>query len=603
MWNLTVMPPAIIRTFEGHKDQIKSIDVSPDGKCLASAGADGNIRIWDMMSANLIYEFKGHKKDVNVLSYQPGGKKLASGGADGNIMLWNTDNGSLILSSSCHKGWIRDLAFSPDGNTLATCGDDRMIYLWQVSDLKKTGSLSGHKDWVQCIDYTPGGKNLISGARDKIIILWDVASQQILCQSEKQVQTVNSLDISPVKSDFISSCFDTEDFDLWALTGLDESQWKNTAISTPEQHISINIAQGDKQDIMKDKRNDTASGKAYETGKKKMIEIFSPAVGQGKITHDKENILLVGRVTDSDGIISFRINGAMVKLAEAGIFQYNVTLSAGENIIDMVAINNKAVMDQQKVIIECTSSGTISKAQNIPEVLKGHYCALLIGISDYIDPGIEDLEYPVKDAENLYNVLVSKYTFNKENIVFLRNPTYEDITVTFDSLVSVLTSEDNLLIFYAGHGKWDEKGRVGSWFPSDASKTSTNNWFRNSVLRDYLSSISAKHTLLIADACFSGAIFKSRAAFTEPSKGIEKLYNLPSRKAMTSGILQEVPDESAFLKYLVNRLQDNEEQFLSSEELFIRFKSAVMDNSPNIPQFGVIQNVGDEGGDFIFVKR
>jgi WD40 repeat protein len=603
MWDLAVMPPAITRTFEGHKEQVKSIDVSPDGKYLASAGADGNIRIWDMLSTNLIYEFRGHKKDVNVLSFDPGGKKLASGGADGNIMLWNTDNGSLILSGTCHKGWIRDLAFSPDGNTLATCGDDRMIYLWQVSDLKKTGSFSGHKDWVHCIDFTPDGKNLISGARDKLLILWDVASQQILCQSDKQVQTINSVDISPVKSDFISSCFNTEDFDIWALTGLDESQWKKAAINAADQHISVNIAPEDKKDLIKDKRNGTVPGKADETGNQKMIELFSPAAVQGKIIHDKESILLVGRVTDPEGIISFRINGAMVKLAEAGIFQYNVALSAGENTIDMIAINNKAVMDQRKVIIECTSSGGISAAQNIPEVLKGRYCAFLIGISDYIDPGIEDLEYPVKDAENLYNVLVSKYTFNKENIVLLRNPTYEDITITFDSLVSALTSEDNLLIFYAGHGKWDEKGRVGSWFPSDASKTSTNNWFRNSVLRDYLSSISTKHTLLIADACFSGAIFKSRAAFTEPSKGIEKLYRLPSRKAMTSGILQEVPDESAFLKYLVNRLKDNDEQFLSSEELFIRFKSAVMDNSPNVPQFGVIQNVGDEGGDFIFVKR
>jgi vacuolar-type H+-ATPase catalytic subunit A/Vma1 len=72
---------------------------------------------------------------------------------------------------------------------------------------------------------------------------------------------------------------------------------------------------------------------------------------------------------------------------------------------------------------------------------------------------------------------------------------------------------------------------------------------------------------------------------------------------MTSGIMQEVPDESVFIKYLVKRLDENEERFLSSELLFSSFKTAVMNNSSNVPQFGVIQNVGDEGGDFIFIKR
>ena len=64
-----------------------------------------------------------------------------------------------------------------------------------------------------------------------------------------------------------------------------------------------------------------------------------------------------------------------------------------------------------------------------------------------------------------------------------------------------------------------------------------------------------------------------------------------------------MPDESVFLKYLVERLDANEERYLSSEALFSSFKSAVMNNSPNVPQYGTIQNVGDEGGDFIFIRR
>ncbi|MBL7113807.1 MAG: hypothetical protein ISS19_17850 [Bacteroidales bacterium] len=53
----------------------------------------------------------------------------------------------------------------------------------------------------------------------------------------------------------------------------------------------------------------------------------------------------------------------------------------------------------------------------------------------------------------------------------------------------------------------------------------------------------------------------------------------------------------------MKRLDENEEDYLSSETLFSSFKTAVMNNSPNVPQFGTIQNVGDEGGDFIFIRR
>ena len=129
------------------------------------------------------------------------------------------------------------------------------------------------------------------------------------------------------------------------------------------------------------------------------------------------------------------------------------------------------------------------------------------------------------------------------------------------------------------------------------------NWFRNSTLRDFIGSIQSKHTLLIADACFSGAIFKTRSGFSEAPQGVQQLYDLPSRKAMTSGVLQVVPDESTFMKYLIDRLNNNKEKFLPSELLFSNLKTAVMNNSPNVPQYGVIQNVGDEGGDFIFIKR
>jgi hypothetical protein len=240
---------------------------------------------------------------------------------------------------------------------------------------------------------------------------------------------------------------------------------------------------------------------------------------------------------------------------------------------------------------------------NPETLLNGRYYALLIAVEDYQDPAINDLDKPIKDAQKLYDVLVNEYLFEKADVTFLKNPTREQIIATLDMLEKKVTRSDNLLIFYAGHGYWSETTEKGYWLPSDASRQNTSNWIGNSSVSDYIRSIPAKHTLLIADACFSGSIFKTRAAFGNADMSAMKLYELPSRKAMTSGTLTEVPDKSVFIDFLVKRLYENQDHFLSSEQLFFSFKPAVVNNTESIPQFGVVGNAGDEGGDFIFVKR
>jgi hypothetical protein len=188
-------------------------------------------------------------------------------------------------------------------------------------------------------------------------------------------------------------------------------------------------------------------------------------------------------------------------------------------------------------------------------------------------------------------------------MIMLRNASRTDIVDALDRLSRIVRPEDNLLIFYAGHGNWDERANVGYWLPSDAFMSSSANWFRNSALVDYLKQINSKHTLLITDACFGGSIFKTRSGFGQSEKAYEVLYDLTSRKAMTSGTLTEVPDRSSFTRYMLERLNENESTYLSSWELFNSFRIAVINNSASLPQYGEIQNVGDEGGDFIFLRK
>ncbi|GAB4345361.1 MAG: hypothetical protein OHK0038_25580 [Flammeovirgaceae bacterium] len=231
--------------------------------------------------------------------------------------------------------------------------------------------------------------------------------------------------------------------------------------------------------------------------------------------------------------------------------------------------------------------------------------ALLIGAQDYNDPAINDLANPIKDCNRLQDALVSYYTFEAENVTVLRNAKKSEIINSLEELSKKITSQDNLLIFYAGHGDWDEQLEIGYWLPVDSKKTDRSTYFPNSVLRDYIKGIKSRHTLLIADACFSGGIFKTRSLGPDASVAVETLYSRKSRKAMTSGELQEVTDQSTFVDFLIKELRTSKDIYLPAERLYYRIKETVMDNSQNgqVPQFGEISQAGNEGGDFIFVRK
>lgn len=331
------------------------------------------------------------------------------------------------------------------------------------------------------------------------------------------------------------------------------------------------------------------------------IKIISPTMTKGvKYKSVVPEINLIGKATDESGISTVIINSELKEVTEAGVFTIKLILEPGDNEITVIAMDNKDNYLESKFIIEY-SPPEVTFAEKVNKESK--YYSLFIGINNYEDPAVTYLDNPIKDAQKLYDVLITGYTFDKENAQFIKDATREDIINSLDELAKKVTPEDNVLIFYAGHGWWDKDANIGYWLPTDARQNSKAAWFGNSRLVDFLKAIKSKHTLLIADACFGGAIFKTRTAFPDAQKAINLLYELPSRKAMTSGTMTEVPDRSVFINFLVERLENNTEKYLSSEQLFSSFRIAVINNSDVVPQYGEIRNVGDQGGDFIFIKK
>ena len=317
-----------------------------------------------------------------------------------------------------------------------------------------------------------------------------------------------------------------------------------------------------------------------ESSKPPGIELINITVGQGEVIKRDENKLnLIGKLSTYNQRTVLYLNNREIAVNESGFFNIDHELTIGINEISLKAVSEARLISE--------ISFKVDYQPKVTEVLPGaggRYYALIIGINSYSDPLINGLDRPIKDAETFYEVITSRYTFEKNNIKLIRNATMAEIVDALDYFAGIVKPVDNFLIFYAGHGVWDATSEIGFWLPSDARKSSKLAWFRNSTLRDYLREIKSKHTLLISDACFAGSIFKTRSAFMDATVAINRLYELPSRKAMTSGTLTEVPDQSVFLKYMIDRLQNNFDKYLSSEQLFGKFRMAVINNSNALPQ-------------------
>lgn len=231
------------------------------------------------------------------------------------------------------------------------------------------------------------------------------------------------------------------------------------------------------------------------------------------------------------------------------------------------------------------------------------YYGLVIGIDHYQDDSIPNQEHGINKAEDLEEVLTSFYNFKDGDIIFLKDATRADILNGLERLTNMASEDDLVLIYFIGRGSWDREANMGYWLPSDADWVKKLNWFPVTELVDFVKAINSKHTLLIVDASFSGSIFKSRAAVSSNETACEKLYELPSRKAITSTSLNDPPEKGILTTYLLKRLSENRSDCLSSQALFRSLKVAVVNNSQGVAQYGTISRTGDQGGDFIFIRQ
>ena len=251
---------------------------------------------------------------------------------------------------------------------------------------------------------------------------------------------------------------------------------------------------------------------------------------------------------------------------------------------------------------------------NFADIDFGNYYALIIGNNDY--PNFPNLESAVNDARQLNQLLQVRYGFQTRLLI---NATRYQILSALNELRARLTPKDNLLIYYAGHGELDRVNLRGHWIPVDAEPDNTANWISNIAITDILNVIAAKHVLVVADSCYSGALTRSSMARISPQTTGETRYkwmtvmnNTRSRTVLTSGGLKPVLDigkdgHSVFAGAFLKVLQDNAD-VLDGYKLFRELVNDVRDTAARYqvdqePLYAPIKFAGHEAGEFFFVPK
>lgn len=230
------------------------------------------------------------------------------------------------------------------------------------------------------------------------------------------------------------------------------------------------------------------------------------------------------------------------------------------------------------------------------------YHALVIGINNYLH--LQDLRTAKYDARAVASILNEDYGFSVNLMI---DPARSEIISVLGKFRRKLTSEDNLLIYYAGHGWLDEDADEGYWLAADAIEDDESNWISNSTITSSIRAMRAKHVMVVADSCYSGKLVRGIHIRRKTPDYLSRISQKVARVVLTSGGLEPVVDcagnerHSVFTSAFTRALRENH-KVMDGTELFSKIRRLVMLNSDQTPEYADIRKAGHDGGDFLFVR-
>jgi hypothetical protein len=249
------------------------------------------------------------------------------------------------------------------------------------------------------------------------------------------------------------------------------------------------------------------------------------------------------------------------------------------------------------------SASPLSASADLGSLDFGRYVAVVIGNNTYRN-GISSLKTAVNDATAIAQALQREYGFK---VVLLTNATREQMFQALTRMRLSLTWDDNLLIYYAGHGAYDHTTQEGYWLPVDSVPQDPSNWISNSEITNMLRAFRARHVMVVADSCYSGSLTRDANVEIRDANYLTRIVQKKARTVMTSGGLEPVSDKgtgghSIFAAAFLATLQANT-GIMDAETFFEDIRRPVILAATQTPEYTNLGSAGHDGGDFVFVRK
>ncbi|MEI6987037.1 MAG: caspase family protein [Rhodospirillaceae bacterium] len=302
-----------------------------------------------------------------------------------------------------------------------------------------------------------------------------------------------------------------------------------------------------------------------------------------------------------------RIDGRWVFVRDDGTFEIPLPLNKEVGEVKLTLVNEQGLTKELVIKINRQAANTVASiaARDSVAPHPNRKIAILFANTDYQEHAIfANLGTPGRDAALISKTLHNKYGFDTR-IVY--NSTKQVMVDTFRSLHSEMTENDQLVVYYAGHGYLNDNTGAGYWLPINATGDSARNWVSTNDVAKMLRWIPARNIMVIADSCYSGAFTKEQSVISDGQPvNTNELRQLRGVMALSSGGDEPVLDgevNSPFARALANRLNQVTSATLG-EELFRKVRDDVTATTPQTPQYGAISSAGyDLGADYVFEAR
>jgi len=301
-------------------------------------------------------------------------------------------------------------------------------------------------------------------------------------------------------------------------------------------------------------------------------------------------------------------------------WRYGIYLATAAALIAAVVVTRKLDWHASSPLKHAPRSGTASRADQSHAAKKAtpvpSYRALVIGINQYQPAGKGEgwqvLQSARADAESVAHVLASDYGFKVQTLLD-GNATRSAILNALDDMATSGTDGADL-IYFAGHGYFDEQLQEGYWIPADARRTTggreaKEDWLWNSTLTRLISASHARHVLVLSDACYSGSLFRGNEPLSARNSQAwyERAIAKPSRYLITSGGIEPVLDSgighSVFAQQVLNYLKHSDQDIFSANDLGSALRERVAALTGQMVQMGPLPVSGHAGGEFVFIRQ